>query len=136
MRNCGLTQRKGDLLTQVCEMGISSNSRDWFNLYWRRKINALKHLLTERLRSHKHLPPFHAMELLAFPNSSRYRTPTIACVEGMYHHRVASTASFGGSVQDTEVWHHPTRGAGKSAGVGLGKDSGSREEANGSWGQA
>lgn len=59
-------------------MGISSSNRDWFNLYWWRKgMQTLKHLLTEKLRSHNHLPPFHAMELLAFPNSSRYGAPTI-----------------------------------------------------------
>lgn len=55
-------------------MGISSSSsRDGFNLYLRRRrrMKALKHLLAERLRNHKHLPPLHAMELLVFPDSSR-----------------------------------------------------------------
>ena len=45
---------------RLIEMGISRSRRDRFNLCLRRKrMNALKHLLTERLRSHKHLPLLH-----------------------------------------------------------------------------
>lgn len=93
MRNCGLTHRKRDLLTQVCEMGISSSNRDWFNLYWcRKRMKALKHLQTERLRSHNHLPPFHAMKLFAFPSSSRYGAPTITWAERVASSLLTSTA--------------------------------------------
>lgn len=93
MRNCGLTHRKSDLLIQVCEMGISSSNRDWFNLYWwRKRMKALKHLLTERLRSHNHLPPFHAMELFSFLSSSRYGAPAIICVERVASSLLTSTA--------------------------------------------
>ena len=119
---------------------MASRTGEGFNLYLTihplRRMNALKHLLTERLRSHKHLPPLHAMELLAFPYSSRCGTSTVTCAGVIYHHCVASTAWFGGSVQDTAIWCHAVREAGQSTGAGLGKESSRGEEAGGSQGQA
>lgn len=68
-------------------MGISRSSTDGFDLYLRRRrMNAVQRLLTERLRSHKLLQPFHTMEPLLFPHSSRCGTSTIARVGVMYLH--------------------------------------------------
>lgn len=39
---------------------------------------------------------------------------------------------FGGLVQDTAIWCPATRRAGQSTGAGLGKESGTEEEAGGS----
>lgn len=97
-------------------------------------MNALKHLLAERLISHKHLPPLHAVELLVLPDSSRCRTSPITRVGVMYHQCVASTAQFGGSVKDTDIWCHAVRG--QSTGAGLGQVNSRGEEAGGSWGPA
>lgn len=65
-------------------MGRSSSNRDLFNLnWWRKRMKALKYLLTEKLRIHNHLSSVHAMGMLVFPNSSRFGAPIITRAEGL-----------------------------------------------------